>query len=91
MAEQEPDAGAGDTSEGSSARTSTSPRSWAPLSRRTEGTGQSMATHSLQIETDNNPKPLKDDNPVRKYLRSLVWDDVPRLNKYTASEHEIGA
>ena len=50
-----------------------------------------MATHSLQVETDNNPKPLKDDNPVRKYLRSLVWDDVPRLNKYTASEHEIGA
>ena len=37
-----------------------------------------MATHSLQVETDNNPKPLKDDNPVRKY-------------KYTASEHEIGA
>ena len=50
-----------------------------------------MATHSLQVETDSNPEPLKDDNPVRKYLRSLVWDGVPRLNKYTASEHEIGA
>ena len=50
-----------------------------------------MATHSLQIETDNNPKPLKEDNPAHKYLHSLVWDGVPRLNKYTASEYEIGA
>ena len=53
-----------------------------------------MAKHSLQtnkIKTDRDEEPKEPDNPVRDYLHSLVWDKVPRLDKYIASEHEIGA
>lgn len=43
-----------------------------------------MAEHSLQddkIETGNLQETFKDDDhPVSKYLRSLVWDGVPRLH-----------
>lgn len=51
-----------------------------------------MATHSLQNDKTNETETeLKDDNPVRDYLRSLVWDGTRRLNETTASEHEIVA
>ena len=41
-----------------------------------------MAT-CLQGPNDKlKPEPIKDDDPVQVYLRSLVWDGKPRLDAY---------
>ncbi len=53
-----------------------------------------MAKRSLQTNKINNgkkPKEPKDktNNPVRDYLRKLVWDGVPRLAVFAGSVSEI--